>query len=992
MNQANSIKKLYFKDTSFASLMKSRIYNILLVASKYDAFMLEEDGRIDEQIFNEYTSLNLRYAPRFTLASNIDEAREFFETRNFELIIVMPTGENSDMFEWAKECKVQNSHVPIVLLTPFQRDVFRRVFEGKDFSGIDYVFSWLGETDLLLALVKLIEDKMNVDEDIASVGVQAILFVEDSPQFYSAILPYLYKHVFVQSRSFMTEALNDHEQMLRMRGRPKILLARNYEEAIETYNKYAKNILGVVTDVRFPKGGELNENAGIDLCAYIRSKDSFLPIIMDSTEVKNAAVADLLHVCFLDKSSETFHLELKEAVTESFGFGDFKFIDPSTKKVVATVRNLKDLQNQIFTIPSASLYYHLSHNHLSRWLYSRAMFPLAEFIRKEKIGSIKEVDEHRQMIFDAIVSYRKIKNKGVVAVFMSDRYDTYSNFARIGEGSMGGKGRGLAFLDVVSKRNPELLEFDTTQIIVPKTVVVCTDKFDEFMEMNHLYDVALDDSLSDDEILSHFLEAQLPKNVIGDLYAFLGAVEEGRPIAVRSSSLLEDAHYQPFAGVYSTYMVPNIKDSRTATITMIGEAIKAVYASVYYQASKSYMTATKNVISREKMAVVLQEVCGQEHNGRFYPSFSGVARSLNFYPIGDEKSEDGVVNVALGLGKYIVDGGQTLRFSPKHSKNILQTSTLEFALQQTQTYFNALDIAGKSFTPKVDDGFNLLKLNVRDAEADGTLKYIASTFDPYDQIIRDGIYDGGRKVITFANILEHEVFPLAEIMEKVLKVGEREMGRPVEIEFAVNLDYEKNEDNRFYLLQIRPIVDSNKSIDEDLTGVSSEEAVIISSNVLGNGIMNDICDVVYVKEGMFSPSNNQLIAYDIDEINRRLSSAGVPYILIGPGRWGSSDTWLGIPVKWPNIAGAHVIVEAGKTSYHIDPSQGTHFFQNLTSCGSAYFTVEDGDGNYFDEAFLESGELVEETKYIRHVRFSAPLITKVDGKKNIGVILKPVES
>ena len=980
MGQENSIKKLYFKDTSFASLMKSRIYNILLVASKYDAFMLEEDGRIDEQIFNEYTALNLRYAPRFTLASTIDEAREYFETRNFELIIVMPTGESSDMFEWAKECKVQNSHVPIVLLTPFQRDVFRRVFEGKDFSGIDYVFSWLGETDLLLAIVKLVEDKMNVDEDIASVGVQAILFVEDSPQFYSTILPYLYKHVFVQSRSFMTEALNDHEQMLRMRGRPKILLARNYEEAIETYNKYAKNILGVVTDVRFPKDGELNERAGIDLCSYIRSKDSFLPIIMDSTELKNAAVADLLHVSFLDKSSETFHLELKEAVTESFGFGDFKFIDPSTKNVVATVR------------PSASLYYHLSHNHLSRWLYSRAMFPLAEFIRKEKIGSIKEVDEHRQMIFDAIVSYRKIKNKGVVAVFMSDRYDIYSNFARIGEGSMGGKGRGLAFLDLLSKRNIELLEFETTQIIVPKTVVVCTDIFDEFMEMNSLYSVALDDTLSDDEILSHFLSAQLPKRVIGDLYAFLGAVEDGIPIAVRSSSLLEDAHYQPFAGVYSTYMVPTIKDSRTATITMVAEAIKAVYASVYYQASKSYMTATKNVISREKMAVVLQEVCGQQHGNRYYPSFSGVARSLNFYPIGEEKSEDGVVNVALGLGKYIVDGGQTLRFSPKHSKNILQTSTLEFALQQTQTYFNALELNGVGFTPKVDDGFNLLKLNVREAEADGTLKYIASTFDPYDQIIRDGLYEGGRKVITFANILEHEVFPLAKILEKALMVGEREMGRPVEIEFAVNLDYEKNEDNRFYLLQIRPIVDSNKSIDEDLTKVDRSDAFITSSNVLGNGILGDVCDVVYVKEGMFSPSNNQLIAYDIDEFNRKLSSAGVPYMLIGPGRWGSSDTWLGIPVKWPNIAGAHVIVEAGETSYHIDPSQGTHFFQNLTSCGSVYFTVDSESNGFCDFSYLEKGELVEETKYIRHVRFPAPLVTKVDGKKNIGVILKAVDS
>lgn len=987
MNEHKSIKTLYFKDTSFASLMKSRVYNVLLVASKYDAFMLEEDGRIDEQLFNEYTALNLRYPPRFTLASTIDEAREFFETRIFELIIVMPTGDSSEMFEWAKECKVQNSHVPIILLTPFQKEVFRKVFNGKDFSGIDYVFYWFGETDLLLAIVKLVEDKMNVDEDIASVGVQAILFVEDSPQFYSVILPYLYKYVFVQSRSFMTEALNDHEQMLRMRGRPKILLARNYEEAIETYNKFSKNLLGIVTDVRFPKDGEINENAGIDLCRYVRSKDVFLPIIIESTELSNKVKADSLRARFLDKGSETLHLELKEAVSDNFGFGEFKFLDPKTKNLVAVAKNLKELQDKIFTIPADSLYYHLSHNHMSRWLYSRAMFPLAEFIRDLRIASIKEVDDMRQIIFDAIIQYRKIKNKGVVAVFLSDRYDTYSNFARIGDGSLGGKGRGLAFLDVVSKRNPEFFDFDTTQIIVPKTVVLCTDKFDEFMEMNKLYDVALNDSFSDDEILKHFLAAQLPKSLIGDLYAYLGAIEEGKPIAVRSSSLLEDSHYQPFAGVYTTYMVPNLKGGRISTLTMICEAIKAVYASVYYQASKSYMMATKNVISREKMAVVLQEVCGTDHNGRFYPSFSGVARSLNYYPIGEEKSEDGVVNVALGLGKYIVDGGLTLRFSPKHSKNILQTSTLEFALSETQTYFNALDTSNVSFTPKVDDGFNLLKLKVNEAEADGTLKYVASTFDPYDQIIRDGIYEGGRKVITFANILEHEVFPLAEIMEKVLKVGEREMGRPVEIEFAVNLDYEHNIDNKFYLLQIRPIVDANKSIDEDLSQISDKDVFLRSDSVLGNGIINDICDVVYVKKDMFSPSNNQLIAYDIDAFNRSIASEGRQYILLGPGRWGSSDTWLGIPVKWPNIAAASAIIEAGETSYHIDPSQGTHFFQNLTSCGGTYFTI-DGESGYCDYDFLTKGTVIKETKYICHVRFDHPLTIKVDGKKGIGVIMK----
>ena len=986
MNKGN-IKKMYFKDTSFANLMMGRIYNILLIASKYDAFMLEEDGRIDELIFNEYTSLNLRYPPRFTLASNREEAEELLKMTSYDLFIIMPSKENSSVFDYAKQLKDFFPTTPVILLTPFSREVFQRVFAGEDLTAVDYIFNWLGEPDILLAIVKLLEDKMNVDRDVKSVGVQTILFVEDSIHFYSALLPYLYKHVFLQSRSFMTEALNEHEQMLRMRGRPKILLARNFEEAKELYDKYQKNILGLVTDVRFPKDGELYARSGIELCEYIREKDKFLPIIIESSEEINKPEADRLQAHFINKNNSLMHLELKEAVTKNFGFGDFNFIDPTTNWVVAVVRNLKDLQEKIFNIPSESLYHHLSKNHLSRWLYSRAMFPIAEFLRDLKVQTIEEVEEARQIIFDAIVYYRKVKNKGVVAVFQSDRFDKYSNFARIGEASMGGKGRGLAFLDLISKRNEEFFDYETTQIVIPKTVVICTDKFDDFMEKNNLYDIAQSEDLSDEEILNHFLEAKIPDDVWEDLRAFVNVINT--PIAVRSSSLLEDAHYQPFAGVYSTYMVPNDKDDVKSTLLKLGEAIKAVYASVYFSGSRSYMTATKNVISREKMAVVLQEVCGRAYGDRFYPSFSGVARSLNYYPIGDEKAEDGVVNVALGLGKYIVDGGQTLRFSPKHPHNILQTSSLEFALNETQTYFNALDLGKIDFKPLVDDGFNLHRIHVRDAEADGTLKYIASTFDPYDQIIRDGLYEGGRKVITFANILEHDVFPLADIIDKVLKVGEREMGRPVEVEFAVNLDYEKNEQNKFYLLQIRPIVDPNKAIDEDLTLVPQEKTLITSKQALGNGILEDIYDVLYVKKGMFNPSHNQLIAYDIDKYNKELLKQNRPYILIGPGRWGSSDTWLGIPVKWPHITGAKVIVEAGETSYHIDPSQGTHFFQNLTSCGSAYLTVDNYDEEEcFNEDFLETLEVVEENKYLKWVRSSTPLIAKVDGKKKRAVVLK----
>ena len=552
MNRGN-IKKMYFKDTSFANLMTGRIYNILLIASKYDAFMLEGDGRIDELIFNEYTSLNLRYPPRFTLASTEEEARELLKIRSFDLFIIMPSMDNGSVFEYAKHLKDNFPSIPVVLLTPFSIQIFRRVFANEDLTAIDYIFNWLGEPDILLAIVKLIEDKMNVDQDVKSVGVQTILFVEDSIHFYSALLPYLYKHVFIQSRSFMTEALNEHEQMLRMRGRPKILLARTYEEAKELYDKYQKNILGLVTDVRFPKDGVINARSGIELCEYIRAKDSFLPIIIESSEEENKVEADRLFAHFINKNNSLMHLELKEAVTQNFGFGDFNFIDPETHWVVAVVRNLKDLQQKIFDIPAESLFHHLSKNHLSRWLYSRAMFPLAEFLRDLKVQSIEEVAEARKIIFDAIVYYRKVKNKGVVAVFLSDRFDSYSNFARIGEASMGGKGRGLAFLDLISKRNEEFFDYETTQILIPKTVVICADKFDEFMELNNLYDIALSEELSDEEILNHFLEAKIPDDVWENLRAFVNVINT--PIAVRSSSLLEDAHYQPFAGVYSTYMV-----------------------------------------------------------------------------------------------------------------------------------------------------------------------------------------------------------------------------------------------------------------------------------------------------------------------------------------------------------------------------------------------------------------------------------------------------
>ena len=984
MSGIPNLKDLVFRDTPFANLMNKRIYNVLLIATKYDSFMLEDDGRVDEQIFNEYTSLSLRYPPRFTQVTTEEEALNELKNRNFELIICMPNMDNRDIFAAASEIKVHYPNIPIVVLTPFSKEVSKRI-ANEDLSAIDYVFSWLGNSELLLAIIKLIEDKMNAPDDTASVGVQIILLVEDSIRFYSSALPHLYKFVLEQSQMFAKEALNDHQRTLRMRGRPKLKLARNYEEAVRIFDQYRDNMLGIISDMSFMHNGVKDPYAGYKFGQYVRKTGLIIPFVLESSEASNHVYAKELNASFIYKNSKSYPQDLKKKIMQRFGFGDFVILNPHTKEEIMRIKDLKDLQKKVFQIPDDSLVYHLSRNHFSRFFYSRAMFPPAEVLKHVDVSDYKDMDEARKLIFDLIVQYRRMKNTGVVAVYQKDRFDEYSNFARIGDGSLGGKGRGLAFIGAMVKRYPKL-ESDNFAVNIPKTVVICTDIFDEFMETNELYPVALGDA-DDETILRYFLRASLPSRLIEDLMAFFDVVKS--PIAVRSSSLLEDSHYQPFAGIYSTYMVPKIEEKYDMLRT-VSDAIKAVYASVFYKDSKAYMTATSNLIDQEKMAIVLQEVVGSRYNDHFYPTMSGVARSLNFYPIGNEKAEDGIANIALGLGKYIVDGGQTLRFSPRHPHSILQMSTMDFALRETQTRFYALDLKNMAEAFSVDDAFNLVKLGLKDADAEGSLKYIVSTYDPYDQIIRDGYYPGGRKILSFVNILQHDVFPLADTLDQILRIGQQEMGRPVEIEFAVNMDPSDHTRATFYLLQIRPIVDNKEIMDEDLSLVKNEETILSSTSVLGHGIVGDVQDIIYVKTGAFNSSNNQLIAYEIEKMNRSFTDQEKGYVLVGPGRWGSSDSWLGIPVKWPHISNARVIVECGLENYRVDPSQGTHFFQNLTSFGVGYFTVNPfkGDG-WFDEAFLNAQPAVEETEYLRHVHFDAPITIKMDGKKSLGVVLKP---
>ena len=991
---------MQLKDTPFVDLMQKRICNVLLIANPYDAFMLEDDGRIDEKIFTEYAKLGLRFPPRFIQVSTKAEARKKMIYGDIDLVICMPAAENNDVFDIARSVKSHNPNIPIVVLTPFSHGVTRRM-KDEDLSAFEYVFCWLGNTELLLSIIKLIEDKMNLEHDIRSAGVQMLLVVEDTIRFYSSILPNLYKYILNQSLAFATEALNSSLETLRMRGRPKIVLARTYEEAWSLYEQFADNTLGVISDCRFPiynNSTQVDEMAGYKLLSCIRARDPYVPLIMESSEVARKELAWKCGANFVDKNSKLLNVEIRDLLSRYFGFGDFVFRDPATMNEVARIHNLKELQDNIMTLPFDSLQYHLRHNNVSRWLSSRALFPIAEFLKKITWDKEQDVDVHRQIILDAIVAYRRMKNQGVVAVFQRDRFDQYSNFARIGEGSLGGKGRGLAFLDRMIKKVRENEIEHADLLHIPKTLVLCTDIFDEFMETNELYSIAMSD-ISDEEMLACFLRGRLPHRLLADLEVFIEVVKT--PLAIRSSSLLEDSHYQPFAGIYSTYMIPYDED-KYCRLEMLANAIKGVYASVYFRGSKDYMTATSNVIDQEKMAVILQEVVGQQYGTRFYPNVSGVARSVNYYPIGDEKAEEGTVSLAMGLGKYIVDGGTSLRVCPYHPTQVLQMSEMDIALRDTQTSFYALEtsIPKDKFGYRiktvfqVDDGFNLVKIPVREAEQDGSLQWICSTFDPVDQCIYDGFYEGrNRKLISFAGVLQNGVWPMPELLRLVLKLGQEEMKRPVEIEFACNINKDKTGD--FYLLQIRPMVDNRMQLDEDLSAIPDEQCLLRSHNAIGHGNITDITDIVYIKTGeksKYTPGKNPQIADEVERINRSLLQEERKCLLIGPGRWGSSDSWLGIPVKWPHISSAQVIVEAGLENFQVDPSQGTHFFQNLTSLGVGYLTIDAFRGNdKYDCSLLDGLEVVQETDYVAHVRLSDPLIIKIDGMKKEAVVLMPKE-
>ncbi len=988
-NKTNELKagNYYFAETAFDLLMKKQIKSVLLICSKYDAFMLEEDGRIDEQIFNEYVSLNLRYPPVFYQANSAEDAFAMLKKQSIDLVISMLNVEGMDTFTLAKGIKDLYPQKPIVVLTPFSREVSLKLSK-VDLWAVDHVFAWLGNAHIMLAIIKLIEDSLNAEYDINEVGVQAILLVEDSVRFYSSYLPLLYKIIYTQGKEFMSEGLNEHQKMMRLRGQPKILLAENFDQAVEMYEKYKNNLLGVITDMSYPCSGKMEQRAGVKLIEKIKADNVFLPILLQSSDVNNRLIAKQLKVGFIHKYSKTLSLELRDFVVKYLAFGDFVFIDPDTGNEIFRASDLKSLQDLIFQVPESSLEYHIRRNHISKWLTARALFPIAEIFKYFKTEDFNNFDEIRRFIFDTIDRYRQNKGRGIIAKFYRDRYDEYQIFSRIGDGSMGGKGRGLAFVDSLIKRNYLMHKFEDVTLTIPRTVVLSTDVFDEFMEVNNLYPIAMSD-ISNEEMLRHFLRACIPARVHKDLFSFITVARN--PIAVRSSSLLEDSHYQPFAGIYSTYMVPNLRENEHQMLEILGQAIKCVYASVYYKESKAYMQATQNVIDEERMAIVLQEVVGTAYGHRFYPSISGVARSLNFYPIAPEAPADGIASIALGLGKHVVEGKPSLRFSPKYPKKVFQLSIPEMALSETQKTFLALDLRPSSFVPSTDDGINLLELDVRDAYNDGTLALLASTFDNENQHIKEGYNGQGLPILSFSGILRHNKFPLAEILSTLLKLGEHEMNTPVEIEFAVNLNVPEGHPKLFSFLQIRPIVQNREIINTDLDNIKKEDLVLFSDSSLGNGKIQNIYDVIYVKPESFDKARTCEIALIIESLNQKLVNEGKPYILIGPGRWGSADKWLGIPVKWSQISGARLIVEAGQENYRIDPSQGTHFFQNLTSFRVGYITVNPHvNEGYLNFEYLNGANKVYEDDLVRHVSFDEPLEVIINGQNRKAAVLKRV--
>ena len=972
--------------------MQHRIHKILLVCCPYDGYILEEDGHIESQINREYMELNMSNPPSLTRVESTTEALELLSHRNdFDFVLTTYNVGEPNVFDFAREVKTMHPALPVVLLTSFSKEIYRQIDE-QQCTAIDNIFCWHGNTDLIIAIIKLMEDKLNAESDITDGGVQAILLVEDSIRFYSTYLPELYKIILVQNSEFLKDAYNEQQQISRKRARPKVLLATNYEDAIEIYNRYKKNLLGVISDVGLLlKQGDKSEDekidAGIEICKMIKSETPWMPVILQSSQDNLGDKAEELGAGFISKSSKTLLPELQDVVLREFGFGEFVFRDLETGAVVGRARDLMQMQELISTVSDEVLEYHLSQMHLSKWLYARGLFPLANVLRNINSSHFASTAEHRAALVSMFKDYRTMLGQGLVAQFDEETYSDAIGFARLGEGSIGGKARGLAFMNSMLAKYNQYYKYPNVRIMIPRSLVVATDYFDQFMRINGLkYIISRD--LADDDILSEFLNSVLPLDLYQKLKVFVSTCN--KPLAIRSSSKLEDSHYQPFAGIYSTYMIPRCEDD-DQMLRMLVRAIKSVYASVFFASSKAYIQSSQNLLSEEKMAVLIQEVCGTEQHGYFFPTLSGVARSQNLYPIGYEKAEEGVCNIVMGLGKAVVDGGKSLRFSPAYPDKALQTSTLELTIQDAQTEVMALSMNPDSFRSSTDDAVNIERIPVSRMNDFRNAKYACSYYDYQNSRISESpTLSRYFRVITFNRVLKYGSFPLADIIRDMLRMGEEEMRCPVEIEFAVNMDVPAGEMQIFNLLQIRPIIRNEESAKLDWSQIDTSGAVVYSENALGVGLMRDIHRVVYMKFDKFSSLYTQEIAKELYEINRRMREDGQEYVLIGTGRWGSSDPNLGVPVKWAHISQARVIVESALPNFNVEASQGTHFFQNVTSLGVGYLSLDPSHGDgALDVEVLDAMPAWWDGEYLRCVEFEKPLYIYVDGQSKKGIV-KPV--
>lgn len=970
----------------FQSLMRQRVENILLVSSLYDSFILAEDGQLSEVILSQFLELNLSSTPRIMRVSSGAQAIELArnEPRHNLIITSMRLGDMTPL-ALARRVKDSGLDIPVVLLAYDGREL-NDFIARNDVSDLERIFLWQGDVRILLAIVKYVEDRRNVAFDTGERGVQVILVVEDNIRWYSSFLPVIYTELMRQSHSLIPEGINLSHKLMRIQARPKILLSSTFEEAWRDFEAYGENVLGILSDVEFPRDGELHRTAGVEFACQVRAAQPDIPIALQSSQKQNKKLARDAGAAFLPKGSPTYLAALRRFMQRNFGFGDFIFRLAAGAEV-SRAHDLKQLEEQLKTVPAESVLYHAERNHFSKWLKARTEFALAFKLRPRKVSEFPTPELLREDLIRSIQEHRQELKEGIVADFDAATFDDSDTFSRIGHGSLGGKARGLAFVNRLLTEQRVRARFTGVRITVPSSVVLTTDAFDAFLETNHLRDFAIK-SDNDEELIARFLAGEFPEPYRSDLLAFAQRVRY--PIAVRSSSLLEDSQYQPFAGVYATFMLPNAHPDVAIRHARILDAVKRVFASTFSSQAKVYLATTPYRLEEEKMAIILQKVVGRQHGARFYPDFAGVGRSYNFYPTPPMTTEDGIAAVALGLGKTVVDGNACVRFCPRYPRHVVQFSAVKDILQSSQREFVALEISDESEDPAYYPPSELKRYALDVAEEDGTLTSLGSTYSHENAAVYDGLSRAGVRLVTFAPILKHDYFPLAEIVDTLLRVGAEGTSTPVEIEFAACLSADRCVPSEFGFLQLRPLALSREMEEVDLGSEPHERTLCRSSSVLGHGCIQDLRDAIVVDYHRYERGRSREVAMDVARMNVRLASKHRPYLLIGVGRWGSADPFLGIPVSWDQISAARVIIESGFRDFRVTPSQGTHFFQNLTALNIGYFTVNPHEADSFvDWSWLADQPAEEESGWVRHLRFDAPLIVKMDGKRNAGVILKP---